>query len=392
MFNISQNTLEHKFWNNNFVLLILSNILLYIGVYMLFPVLHTWITDRWGYPDVEASCISALFGVGMFVPGALNNYLIDRFKRKNVCTRSIMLFALLGILYPYIDQLWILCTLRILQGALFGIALMVTGSTLVIDVTPSSCRSKANWVFAFSGALGMLLGASAGWYFSSLFSLNTLIYVSAVLSGISLLLVSMIEVCFRAPLEPPLFSFDRFILFRNLPPGLNMMTIPFILGILMAYKHDSFFYLCIALGFIIFWLIPRTLKKKTEGPIMVITGNILIAVSLYVLSSCEGMLCMYTSGIVVGIGIASAMCQYLMIMIRLPMHCERGTGYHTYQLMWESGIMLGVNLGFYTCLSHGCNPILLSAILCLAGVIYYVAFTHRYYQKRIKYRNSQLNK
>ena len=113
----------------------------------------------------------ALFGIGMFLPGALNSYLIDRFRRKKVCTRSILLFALLGILYPYAEHEWMLCVLRILQGALFGIALMVTGSTLVIDVTPSSRRSKANWVFAFSGALGMLVGVSAGLFFSSLLSL-----------------------------------------------------------------------------------------------------------------------------------------------------------------------------------------------------------------------------
>ncbi len=391
MYNIN-NTVEHVFWNKNFVLLILSNILLYIGVYMLFPVLHSWITGMWGFSHLEASCVSALFGVGMFLPGVMNSYLIDRFRRKDVCTRSIMLLALLGILYPYADQEWMLCVLRILQGALFGIALMVTGSTLVIDVTPSSRRSKANWVFAFSGALGMLVGASVGLYFSSFVPLSNLIYVSALLSGISLLLVSMIEICFRAPLEPPLFSFDRFILFRSLPPGINMMTVPFILGTLIAYKNDSFFYLCIALGFILFWFIPRTFKVKMEGRVMVIAGNILIAISLYVFSSCGGALCTYFAGIIAGLGIASAMCQYLKIMIRLPMHCERGTGYNTYQLMWEAGIMLGVNFGCFVCISNGCNPILLSAVLCVAGVLFYVLFTHRYFQKRMKDRISQLNK
>lgn len=389
MYN-TNNTVEHSFWNKNFVLLIISNMLLYVGVYMLFPVLHSWITVRWGNSDLETSLISALFGIGMFFPGALNSYLIDRFKRKNVCTRSILLFALLGILYPYAEQEWMLCVLRILQGALFGIALMVTGSTLVIDVTPSSRRSKANWVFAFSGALGMLVGASAGLFFSSLVPLNSLIYASALLSGISLLLVSMIEICFRAPLEPPLFSFDRFILFRNIPPGINMMTVPFILGTLIAYKNDSFFYLCVALGFILFWFMPRAFKVKMEGRLMVIIGNILIAVSLYVLSSCGGIICTYVAGVVAGLGIASAMCQYLKIMIRLPMHCERGTGYNTYQLMWEAGIMLGVNVGCFVCVSYGCSPILLSAMLCVAGVLDYVLFTHRYFQKRMKDRISTI--
>ena len=75
MYN-TNNTVEHSFWNKNFVLLIISNMLLYVGVYMLFPVLHSWITVRWGNSDLETSFISALFGIGMFLPGALNSYLI----------------------------------------------------------------------------------------------------------------------------------------------------------------------------------------------------------------------------------------------------------------------------------------------------------------------------
>lgn len=387
MYNVSNNVVDQTFWNKNFIFLIVSNILLYIGVYLLFPVLYSWITMRWGYSPVETSYISSLFCIGLFLPGPLNSFLIDRFKRKNVCTRSIMVFAILGILYPYVDQLWMLCVLRVLQGAMFGIALMVTGSTLVIDVTPSSFRSRANWIFAFSGALGMLIGASCGLYFSSIVSLENLMYASAVLSGISLILVSMVEVCFRAPLEPPLFSFDRFLLFRNILPGINMMTVPFILGTVIAYKQNSFFYLCIALGFILFWFVPRTVKVKMGGSVMVIIGNIMIALSLFLLSSYDVAPFLYVAGTIAGAGIALAMCQYLKVMLRLPMHCERGTGYHTYQLMWETGIMLGVNMGCYVCVSEGCNPIMLSVVFCFTGLVYYVVITHRYFCKRIEDRN-----
>ena len=46
-----------------------------------------------------------------------------------------MLLALVGILYPYVSSVEMVVLLRILQGALFGIVLMATGSTLAIDVT-----------------------------------------------------------------------------------------------------------------------------------------------------------------------------------------------------------------------------------------------------------------
>ena len=49
MYN-TNNTVEHSFWNKNFVLLIISNMLLYVGVYMLFPVLHRASANAGGIP------------------------------------------------------------------------------------------------------------------------------------------------------------------------------------------------------------------------------------------------------------------------------------------------------------------------------------------------------
>ena len=35
------------------------------------------------------------------------------------------------------------------------------------------------------------------------------------------------------------------------------------------------------------------------------------------------------------------------MMILLPLHCERGTGYHTYRLSWELAWACGIFLGVY---------------------------------------------
>lgn len=137
---------------------------------MLFPALHYWMVSEGGYTGFQAGGAIAIFGASLFLLGAFNNYLVDTFKRKNVCTRSLLLLALLGLLYPYAGEWGMIFLLRVLQGALFGVVLMAMGSTLVIDVTPSQYRNKASVVFTWSGVLGMLcgilLGYNAGWYLS----------------------------------------------------------------------------------------------------------------------------------------------------------------------------------------------------------------------------------
>ena len=230
-------------WNRNFSLLIAANILLYIAVYMLFPLIHRWMIQAWSCSELQAAGVTAVFGIALFLPGAFNNYLVDTFSRKNVCTRSIMLLALVGILYPYVSSVEMVVLLRILQGALFGIVLMATGSTLAIDVTPSNNRNAANRVFTWSSIVGMLSGIIIGIEGGNYLSFDTLLYFSAFLCAVAIVLVSMVTVCFRAPLDLPLCSFDRFILFRTLLPGINMMTVPMVLGMLFIMISNAFFYL-----------------------------------------------------------------------------------------------------------------------------------------------------
>ena len=71
---------------------------------MLFPALHHWMVSEGGYTGFQAGGAIAIFGASLFLLGAFNNYLVDTFKRKNVCTRSLLLLALLGLLYPYAGE------------------------------------------------------------------------------------------------------------------------------------------------------------------------------------------------------------------------------------------------------------------------------------------------
>ena len=149
-------------WNKNFTLLALSNFLLHLAVYMLFPLFYFWLKQQWGCTPLQAAGIAVLPGFSLFLPGAFNNYLTDTFCRTQVCMRSIFLLGILALLYPYITQLWMVTAVRILQGVLWGIALMATGSTLAIDVTPRNRRDAANRVFTWSGILGLLAGSVVG--------------------------------------------------------------------------------------------------------------------------------------------------------------------------------------------------------------------------------------
>ena len=164
-----------------------------------------------------------------------------------------------------------------------------------------------------------------------------------------------------------------------------MMVVPFILGVLFSSIFDTFFYICIIAGFIVFLLLDRVVRKQVNGRLLNGVGLVLMCVAVWLLgcSTEKGML--MGAGFLTGLGMGFSLLQFLRMMIRLPLHCERGMGYHTYQLLWESGVMLGVFFGKYTENSSG-QQFRAASLILLAGLLIYQAVVHGYFMKRMKNR------
>lgn len=367
-------------WNKNFSLLIAANILLFVGVYMLFPLFFQWMIKEWGCTVAQASIILALFAPAMFVPGAFNNYLVDTFSRKQVCIRSILLLAAAGFVSPYVARLWMVVGLWALQGIFFSLVLMGTGSTLVIDVAPSSKRNDANRVFAWTSILGTICGLLIGLSGSAMLTIHQLLYLSSALCICSALLVSMVQVCFRAPLDLPLCSFDRFILFRTLLPGMNMLCVPVVLGMLLSTISDTFFYLCVLGGFIVYLLLRQLSTIPMNGRLQIFLGQVLVLAGMVVLLVVDTGVHLHASGFLIGLGTGFSIGYFLQMMILLPMHCERGTGYQTFQLLWQLGFIMAFSISASGAFFSSFRQVYEWAILiCVGGLLFFQLYTCRYF-------------
>lgn len=369
-------------WNKNFSLLIAANILLFIGVYMLFPLFFQWMVKEWGFTVSQASILVALFAPAMFIPGAFNNYLVDTFSRKQVCIRSVIMLAAIGLISQYVSQQWMAVGLWMLQGVFFSLALMATGSTLVIDVTPSSKRNAANRVFTWTSILSTILGLLIGLNGPSMLPISKLLYLSSALCGCSAFLITMVQVCFRAPLDLPLCSFDRFILFRTLLPGLNMLCVPIVLGMVLSAMPDALFYLSIVGGFIVYLLLRQLSSISQNGKLQVFLGQVLTLAGLVVLLVVDSGVHLHASGFLIGLGTGFSIGHFLQMMILLPMHCERGTSYQTFQLLWQLGFVAALAVAVSGSVFSTSREVYEGAILvCIAGLLFYQLYTCRYFKE-----------
>lgn len=371
-------------WNKNFFLLIMANFLLFVGVFMLFPLLGRLLEQDWKCSYFTVGMVMMVFVPAMFLPGVFSNYLVDTFSRKHVCTRSIALFVLSGLLYPHVPHMWVVVAIWILQGIFFSIALMGTGSTLVIDVTPSHKRNDANRIFSWSGLLGVPCGLFLECYSTHFFPLEQQLYLSLALCLVAAILISGVHVSFRAPLDLPLCSFDRFILFRTLPPGMNMFLGAFALGLIFT-SMSAMEFVGVIIGFAMYWILRRVNRRPMNGRLQILVGQlfILLAIGMYLLFGKQPTAPSCIAAALAGFGTICSLGQFLCVMILLPMHCERGTGFQTFQLLWNAGLIGGFSVSFV------CKYYLISwqtiyiwaALLVVVACLLYQAYIHRYFKK-----------
>ena len=77
-----------KLWTVHFMRICVANLLLFISLYILFPVLSVEMADRLGVPVAQTGVIFLFFTLGMFLIGPFHAYLVDAYKRKYVCMFS----------------------------------------------------------------------------------------------------------------------------------------------------------------------------------------------------------------------------------------------------------------------------------------------------------------
>ncbi len=333
-----------KLWTKNLILLSIINFLIYASTYMLLPATSLWMMQETicGYREICLSLVA--FGVGAFLPGIFNSYLIDQFKRKNVCLLSLIGMAVASYLYPYMNTPEQVMALRLVQGAWFGIATMTIGSSLVIDVTISHRRTSANVVTNKITLFAIVVGIIAGIGIMSHESFERVIQVYIASMGGAILLLLFVRIAFRAPLQSSIVSFDRFLLPRALYPATLVVVLAAIMGILFMKMFTIWFYLLLLGGIFLSFMMVRYLHVNWSEKFRIELGTLSVMTSMIIFLFIDTLIGCYAGTVMMGLGIGLCITTLYGMIIQVALHCERGTGNNTFQLFWELGIGCGIGL------------------------------------------------
>ena len=310
----------------NFWRMCTANLLLFISVYMLFPLLPFVMGEQLGVSVGQAGSMFLVFVVAMFAVGPFHAYLVDEYKRKHVLLYSalIMLAAVLG--YAFVDGYTKFLLLAAVQGACFGLA-TTAGITVAIDITTSARRSVGNMVYAWAARLGMLVGVVLGIGMYKMYGFRMVTYLSVAAGLASIFFASRVYVAFRAPIGVSLCNMDRFLLPRAWVPAINMLLIAFVPGALLPLMFVGDYWSLAALAVLVFITVP-----------------------------------------------------FMKMFVKLSHHCQRGTANTTCHLFMEAGLLVGMAVACH--LMDKAQIYHVASVAAMLAVFFFVLLTYPYYKKK----------
>lgn len=381
----TQNTPIHvKLWHRQFWCLAVANLLLMTAVYLLIPVLPSWLQERYTSTEV-AYCIAA-YAIGIVTMGSLCSYLVQKYRRNLICIDSIiLLLASLLILWWQQDKMipwWVIAADRFVMGAALGMAEMVLTSTLIIDVCESFQRTEANYAASWFGRLSLAIGPFCAIMICRWWTYSTVLTVATTCAITAAFLVKFISFPFKAPTDNlKLFSLDRFFLIHGTVLFLNMVLGTISVGLVLSIQNTTIFYCTLLAGFFLTLLSQKFVFENAELKSEIVTGLVLMGTSYLLLMSDRPAMSIYIAPIMMGAGLGVVASRFLLFFIKLSAHCQRGTSQSTYFLAWELGLTLGLSLGCLLSYDETKTVILSALVIVLVAIVMYICYTHSWYLK-----------
>ena len=384
----TQNTPVHvRLWHRDFWLLSMANLLLAMAVYILVPSMPIWLLETERYSQVEVGLSMGAFAAGLFLFGPFCSWLVQRFRRNRICIYSIVaMIGSISILYyvqglnRYYVEYWVIVLQRVLFGATFGLAQMILSSTLIIDTSESDKRTEANHSAAWFSRFAMSLGPIVGLVMFYYKNFDAVLLSSVVCASGTIILILTINFPFRSPGETVhVVSLDRFFLPAGMPLFLNLMLISITVGMLMSLGLSDRFYGVIMAGFLLALLAQRFVFREAELKSEIVTGLILLGAVILLVYTRPLPIVWYIAPLLLGLAIGIIGTRFLLFFIKLSRHCQRGTSQSTYFLGWETGIALGVGVGYAFFLNDDKSLLLVALALTVVALVLYNYYTHNWF-------------
>ena len=388
-----------KIWNQKFILLFITNLLVLAAFYASIPIIPVYCQEI-GIAGSKIGIVLTAMSVATILFRPLAGYLLDNFNRYRVYLFFLALFCLSFPAFIAFPIFGILVVIRLYVGAVYFICGSAT-MTLASNVLPPAKITEGISRFAFTISIGMAVGPYVGIQVQNHMSSKASFLTIFGISVLALICVSCCKI--RYPkVERKKFALRNSIYNPALPFMFNMMFLMIPYGAVIAYSSIlaqeknlmsviPYFYICLVAGMLVSKLSTQKVIDAGKHRLLVyasLTILILTMVSYVFLTTGAHLL---IAGFCFGLGYGILQPLFQSFVTGTTAAPKRGVANATYLLSYDIGIGIGSLL--MGCLQETIGLSIgfaLTAVAYVLGGIVYIAYVERYYNKlRIDYSDTE---
>ncbi|MEH7482161.1 MFS transporter [Neobacillus drentensis] len=183
--------MKERLWTKSFIMLMVGNLFVFMSFQMLIPTLPPYIKSI-GASGLEIGLVTALFSIGAVISRPFIGFMLEYRPRKALVLLGAIMLLLITILYPVSQVVVIFLLFRFVHGLAWGWSTTVNG-TAAVDVIPNSRLGEGMGYFGLSMTIAYIIAPSVGIFVYNITSFTNLIYFSAILGVISIILLTAVK-------------------------------------------------------------------------------------------------------------------------------------------------------------------------------------------------------
>lgn len=347
---------KSKLWTRDFIIDSLVNFFIYIVYYIFGTITAVFAIDHLQASPSQGGLAAGLFILSGLFSRIVTGRLIEQVGLKKMLCIGLTLYLLVTVLYFEITSLPVLCLIRFVHGAGFGIAATATG-TIIANIIPSARRGEGVSYYAMSATLASAVGPFLGIYLIHRVTFDKIVLLCVVLSAISCVAVIFLKVLATEMTEEQRNGMKRlalssFVEYAALPVSLIGALLCFsyssVITFLAPYTIDINLYDAGSLFFVVYSVVilisrpltGRLFDSKGERPVMY-SAFLTFAIGLVILSQVHHGFALLVAAGVLGYGFGTFISSGQAIAINVSPRHRMGLATSTFFSLADGGVGVG---------------------------------------------------
>jgi MFS family permease len=386
--------MNEKIWTKDFILLILSNFLMYMTYYAILSALPIYLVTDLNASKMQVGVVVGTYTIASVLVRPFSGFALDRFGRRTIFLSALVIYSMLFAGYLVAITLTSIILLRFAQGLTWGIT-TVAGSTIATDSIPASRRGEGIGYFALSTTLGMSVGPIIGlfichkWGYTAMFVSGCFISIASLICAYSVHLRKRFMVGKHIAIKLS-NMFDK----NSIRPSINVFITMIAYGGLLSFialygreigiQNTSLYFFIFSAGIAAARLTSGKVFDK-KGPRRIITISIiLLIIGFPLLALAKNAALFYASAIIIGFGNGVIFPTFQSMINNLADSLHRGAANSTLYTAVDLGMGSGMIMAGLIAQHFSLSAIfLVNSVICIAGLVYFRIYVIRFYENHL---------